>query len=120
MGFKKLHFFNMDLLAKQGWRIIQNESTLLHKIFKARYFPLTSFKDSHLGSAPSYVWRGIWEAKDALLKGCMWRVGDGKCINIWIDYWLPNHRLMPASETVSASQMGDLTVASLIDESTRW
>lgn len=41
-----------------------------------------------------------------MLKGCRWRVGDGKSINICTYYWLPNHRLMYASATVSASQMG--------------
>lgn len=34
---------------------MKDESTLLPKIFKARYFPLISFKDSHLGSTHSYV-----------------------------------------------------------------
>lgn len=39
MGFKDLHMFNMSLLAKQGWQLLQNENSLLHIIFKAKYYP---------------------------------------------------------------------------------
>lgn len=30
LGFKELYSFNLSLLTKQGWRIIQDESSLLH------------------------------------------------------------------------------------------
>ncbi|KAG7963456.1 hypothetical protein I3843_09G118400 [Carya illinoinensis] len=94
MEFRSIQMFNKALLAKQGWRIMHEESSLLHKIFKARYFPTSSFFDSRLGVNPSYVWRGIWDTKNSLLKGCRWRVGNGLSINIWSDYWLPKHKLL--------------------------
>lgn len=43
LGFKDLKVFNLALLAKQGWRFIQNPSSLLHKVLKAKYFGSTSF-----------------------------------------------------------------------------
>ncbi|XP_042950136.1 uncharacterized mitochondrial protein AtMg00310-like [Carya illinoinensis] len=97
MSFKELQIFNEALLAKQGWRIMTEEISLLHKVFKANYFPQTRFCDAKLGSSPSYVWKGIWEPKRNLLRGCRWRVGDEKAINIWSDYWLPCHRLLQDS-----------------------
>ncbi|XP_040998492.1 uncharacterized protein LOC121244478 [Juglans microcarpa x Juglans regia] len=60
MGFKDLHMFNMSLLAKQGWRLLQNENSLLHRIFKAKYYPNCTFFQASLGSNPSYAWRGIF------------------------------------------------------------
>ena len=39
MGFRDLRAFNLAMLAKQGWRMIQGNESLLHKCFKARYFP---------------------------------------------------------------------------------
>lgn len=72
------------------------------------------------GATPSYVWRGIWEAKSLLLQGCRWRVGDGKAINVWTDYQLPHHKLVPVSESVSQAQL-NWTVFDLIDDHTnRW
>lgn len=39
VGFKDLKTFNMALLAKQGVQILQKTDSLLHQVFKARYFP---------------------------------------------------------------------------------
>ena len=35
MGFKELQIFNEALLAKQGWRIMIEEDSSLHRVFKA-------------------------------------------------------------------------------------
>ncbi|XP_042958008.1 uncharacterized protein LOC122293496 [Carya illinoinensis] len=123
LGFKNLQLFNMALLAKQGWRIMTQESSLLHRIFKARYFPTSSFKDSMLGGTHSFVWRGIWEAKTYLLKGCRWRVGNGLSINIWEDYWLPNHKLVPTppiTATDSASERDNSVASLMMQNPRRW
>ncbi|KAG2667144.1 hypothetical protein I3760_15G097700 [Carya illinoinensis] len=118
MCFKDLRTFNLALLAKQSWRILKEESLLLHQLYKARYFHSTSFKEAKLGANPSFVWRGIWEAKHYLLKGCKWRVGDGKAINIWSDFWLPNHKLVPVLDSITQSQL-NWKVSDLIDDRTR-
>ena len=55
MGFKDLRDFNLALLAKQGWRILKNPNSLLHSVFKAKYFAKVSFMDAQLGRSPSYV-----------------------------------------------------------------
>ncbi|XP_058770466.1 uncharacterized protein LOC131644088 [Vicia villosa] len=36
--------------------------------------------NAKLGNNPSFVWRSLWKAKDVLLLGCRWRIGDGRCI----------------------------------------
>ena len=43
MGFKDLKAFNLALLAKQGWQILKNPESLVHKVFKAKYFAKTTF-----------------------------------------------------------------------------
>ncbi|XP_041027002.1 uncharacterized mitochondrial protein AtMg00310-like [Juglans microcarpa x Juglans regia] len=119
MGFKDLKLFNMALLAKKGWSIMNEESTLLHKIYKTKHFPNTEFLNAKLGYSPSYAWRGIWEAKKSLKMGCRWRVGKGSEINLWTDYWVPNHRQLKHSVhevELDVSQK----VESLIDTNTRW
>ena len=39
MGFKDLRQFNFAMLAKQGWRLMQDQESLMFQCFKARYFP---------------------------------------------------------------------------------
>ncbi|KAF5458601.1 hypothetical protein F2P56_022622 [Juglans regia] len=91
LGFKDLKIFNLALLAKQGWRLLQDDSSLLHRLQKVKYFPHSSFMIASLGKCPSYTWRGIWEARKLLEAGCRWRIGNGKSVDIWKDTWIPGH-----------------------------
>jgi hypothetical protein len=88
LGFRDLVMFNKALLAKQGWRLLQDPSSLLASILKAKHFPNSNFLGAKLGSRPSFAWRSLFNAHDLLLQGIMWRVGDGTSINIWGDKWL--------------------------------
>lgn len=56
LGLRDLEVFNTALLAKQGWRLLQDESTLLARVLKARYFPRGSFLTATSGYASSYTW----------------------------------------------------------------
>jgi hypothetical protein len=49
----------------------------------------------------------------------VWRVGDGKSINIWTDRWLP----IPGSHKVQSpmnAQLADAKVSALLDMETNW
>jgi len=52
------------------------------QLIKEKYHPDSTFLDAQLGKRPSYVWRGIWGAKDLLEEGLMWKVGNGRNIRI--------------------------------------
>lgn len=43
---------------------------------------------SRRGGGASYIWSGIWEAKEALKKGFRWVLGDVRSINAHCDPWL--------------------------------
>ena len=89
MGFRDLKAFNLALLAKQVWRIQQNLGSMVHKVFKAKYFARYSFRKAQLWSRPSYVWRSIMVAMDIIEKGSRWVIGKGKRVHIWEDRWIP-------------------------------
>ncbi|XP_038701871.1 uncharacterized mitochondrial protein AtMg00310-like [Tripterygium wilfordii] len=90
LGFKDLDLFNLALLAKQGWRLLQNPSSLAARVLKGKYYPTGSFLNAQLGSNSSYMWRSFIQGREILLIGLKWRVGDGLSIGIWEDTWLPN------------------------------
>jgi len=55
LGFRDLHSFNMAMLAKQGWRIIQNPTSLCARILKAKYFPNTHLLKAKVKAGCSYT-----------------------------------------------------------------
>ena len=89
MGFRELGKFNDSLLAKQIWRLANNEEGLFHKVFKAKFFPNCSIIECENLNKGSYAWRSIIKAKHVIDLGRVWRVGNGESIKICGDRWLP-------------------------------
>ncbi|VFQ76993.1 unnamed protein product [Cuscuta campestris] len=77
LGFKHLHGFNIAMLGKQGWRLLTQPDALVSRVFKARYFPTTSFLEAKLGGTPSYCWRSILVAQPLIRVGARRRIGNG-------------------------------------------
>ncbi|XP_030959134.1 uncharacterized protein LOC115981087 [Quercus lobata] len=90
MGFRDLRAFNLAMLAKQGWRLVQGIDSLLYRCFKARYFPRSSFLEAKESPNCSYVWWSLMAAQPILQASHCWRVGNGYSINAVKDRWLPN------------------------------
>ena len=90
MGFRDFKALNLALLAKQGWRMLENPNALVHRVYKAKYFANESFLNAQVGRRPSYVWRSIMAAKDIIMKGSQWCIGKGQKVHIWEDRWIPN------------------------------
>ena len=53
LGFRNLRAFNLAMLAKQAWRILNNPSSLVARVLKAKYFPTGNLLNAKLGSSPS-------------------------------------------------------------------
>ena len=77
IGFKHIRNFNVAMLGRQGWRLITNPSSLVSRLFKARYYPNADFTQAKLGSNPSYAWRSILAAQKILIQGSRVQVGSG-------------------------------------------
>ncbi|KAA3458125.1 reverse transcriptase [Gossypium australe] len=88
IGFQNLADFNVALLAKQGWRLINYPDSLLARTLKAKYYPNSNFSEARLGNLHSLTWRSVWAARGLLDKGLCWRVGMGEKISIWDDLWI--------------------------------
>ena len=81
--FRDLRQFNNALLGKQIWQLHHETDILLHKVFKAKYFPTRTMLNVEINPQSSYNWRSIMQAREVICKGAWWRVGDGSTINIF-------------------------------------
>ena len=87
-------------------------------MFKARFFPQGSFLNAKESSSASFEWRSILKGRDVIIKGVVWRVGDGKQIRIWGDNWLlAKNRAKIASPVIYGQESA--CVEDLIDQITR-
>lgn len=59
LGFRGLEIFNLALLARQAWRMLQNPLSLSTQILKEVYYPDSDIFGATLGSHPSQIWRAI-------------------------------------------------------------
>ena len=115
MGFREIPAFNLAMLAKQGWRLLHHTDSLLYKVYKAWYFPYCNVLKAKKGTNLSYAWRSIWQSLEVIRRGVRWRVGNGKSIHIWEDWWLPTpstHKVISTPAKINDIPM----VSSLIDE----
>ena len=89
MGFRDIELFNLALLARQAWRLLQEPKTLSTRILKVVYYPTCTVLEAEVGKSPSQVWRSIIEGRDTLKLGIIKRIGTGEDTEIWHDNWIP-------------------------------
>ena len=82
LGFRDLHSFNKAMLAKQGWRLIQNLDSLCARILKANYYPNSDFLNAKCKDGCSYTWRSIMQWLKVLKDGVIWHIGNGQRVGI--------------------------------------
>ena len=56
------------MLAKQGWRLLQDHRLLLYECFKATYFLRSTFLEASDVPNSSYVWKSLIVAQPILKK----------------------------------------------------
>lgn len=70
LGFRKMNILNDALIAKQIWRIIINNNTIIHNCLTAKYFPNMTIKYAKGKPTDRYLWKILLHTKDMLLKRC--------------------------------------------------
>ncbi|KAE8685735.1 hypothetical protein F3Y22_tig00111095pilonHSYRG00971 [Hibiscus syriacus] len=100
-GFRDLAKFNIALLAKQGWKLINGLGSLMSRLVQAKYFQSIDFWHAQLGSPPSYIWRSIWSSRKIVEMGVRWRVGSDKHVVtiMWAIWYMRNQQLHTGKST---------------------
>ncbi|MBA0861880.1 hypothetical protein Goshw_002073 [Gossypium schwendimanii] len=87
LGFRDLRLFNVALLGRQVWHLIQCKDTLCYKVLNAKYFSDGNIFFPKSMDKPSFSWQSIAQAAKLLSEGFEWTVGNGNSIRIWQDNW---------------------------------
>jgi hypothetical protein len=82
MGFRDFYYFNLALLAKQGWRLITDPESLCAWVLHAKYYPNGDILKARPKAGSSFMWQSILAGLTTLKRGLIWRVGTGDKINI--------------------------------------
>ncbi|XP_013673701.1 uncharacterized protein LOC106378058 [Brassica napus] len=89
LGFRDFHAFNLALLAKQLWRLLQYPHSLLARVLKGTYYRHTNPMKVQKANNPSYGWRSLLASKEVLHKGLRKKIGNGHTTKVWEEPWLP-------------------------------
>ena len=116
LGFRDIELFNLVLLTRQAWRILQEPSLLSARVLKAVYFPDGDFLEAQIGTSPSRIWRAIVDGKDVLCQGLIRRIGTGEATDIWAMNWILRDGLMRPMSRLQGNNMR--MVSDLIDNTT--
>jgi hypothetical protein len=54
-----LHVFNIAMLGKQGWRLVQNPNSLCAQVLRAKYYPNGNVLQAGAVDGMSYTWRSV-------------------------------------------------------------
>lgn len=89
LGIRDFKDFNVALLVKQSWRILQNPNTLLAHVYKAKYYAKTTLLQVPKRRTSCYAWKSILKGSELIKHGLRWIVGNGEKNQVWTDQWLP-------------------------------
>ena len=90
MGFRDFHSFNLAMLAKQVWRLINDPESLCARVLRAKYYAHGDIMQAGPKAGSSFTWQSIVAGLTTFKRGYIWRVGNGESINIWNDPWIPS------------------------------
>ncbi|KAK0607443.1 hypothetical protein LWI29_015165 [Acer saccharum] len=117
LGFRDLGAFNKAMLAKQCWRLLHNQDSLIARILKSCYFPESGFLEAKRCQSGSFMWNSLMWGKEVVEKGSRWRVGTSRSISVYKDRWIPRASTF---KIASPPGVGVVTVADLKREDGSW
>ena len=72
LGFRDIYAFNLAMLAKQGWRLVQDLGSLCARVLQAKYYAGTTCLQVKPRSRMSYIWRSILQGINLVRNGMIW------------------------------------------------
>jgi hypothetical protein len=83
LGFKKMHDFNLALIAKLGWKLLSNTDCLWVKQLQRKYIKYGDFLSSPAPATASWLWKRIQKIKPIISAGACLRASRLSSSPIW-------------------------------------
>ncbi|KAA3477682.1 reverse transcriptase-like protein [Gossypium australe] len=87
IGLRNMRLFNIALLGRQVWRLINNKESLYFKVLSSKYFPDGNIFNAKKVNRASFTWSSIAAAVDLLKNSFGWQIGNDEPIKIRKDNW---------------------------------
>ncbi|KAL3030624.1 hypothetical protein AAZX31_03G230200 [Glycine max] len=94
LGIKDINNFNLALLGKWKWNLMQNQGELWARVLESKYGGWRGLMDANSTAHESIWWRDLkkvflYSHQGQLINnGMKWRVRSGDKVKFWEDRWL--------------------------------
>ncbi|KAG7557811.1 Reverse transcriptase domain [Arabidopsis suecica] len=91
LGIRGAKLMNKALVAKVGWRLLNDETSLWARVLRSKY--KVGAAQDHTWVVPKSNWSSTWRSvgvglREVVSRGLAWVPGDGRTIRFWLDKWL--------------------------------
>lgn len=93
LGLRMSRDFNMAFLAKLAWQMLIDSDKLWVQVMKDKYVRSGNFLTATTPNNASWGWRSIMKGKATIELGAQWRIGNGKLLIFWSDWWVEDKLL---------------------------
>ncbi|CAL1411454.1 unnamed protein product [Linum trigynum] len=121
VGLRPTRLPNLAMLAKGGWRLMQEKDTLWTQVMQAKYGRQRqglSLLCPVQGS--SFTWTSFSKAIPILENRCVWNIKNGRSTKFWNDPWVLQVPLRDMALDEILMELEEATVADFAHEDGSW
>lgn len=123
LGIRGSSEMNKAMLAKLGWRLVQDKTSLRAMVLRSKY-RVGDLRDQswlQVRKHCSSTWKSVRTGlRDVVLQGLKLVVGNGREIRFWTDRWLTDQSLADRGQLPLSDGYGEVLVADLWQDGVGW
>jgi hypothetical protein len=89
LGIRDMKSTNLALIAKLGWKILNNSDNIWVQFLQKKYIRYGNFLTSPLFYSASYFWKGLQKCKSLIQSGACLQVAVNSDFEVWTTPWVP-------------------------------
>nr|GLL25014.1 uncharacterized protein LOC109163410 [Ipomoea trifida] len=105
---------------KLAWQMNTCDDKLWVRILKEKYVKAGNFFTAPIPQQSSWGWRSVLRGRSTTELGAAWRVGSGKSLNFWSDWWVGDKPLGLLDNVTITDYLAQAKVSSFILPNRSW